>query len=112
MHISNIFSCNFSANFIGLTIVNLNFRHKGLRKFFEQNDKSGIQAAHAKRIDLILDLLDGALRPKDMDFPGSDFHILKGKLKEYYSVHVNGNWTLIFRFVDGDAMDIDLVDYH
>jgi len=89
-----------------------NFRHKGLRRFFADGDKSGIQSAHSKKIGLILDLLDGALRVKDMDFPGSDFHPLRGNLKEYYSVHVNGNWTIIFKFKNGDVFDIDLRDYH
>lgn len=89
-----------------------NFRHKGLKKFFENEDKSGIQAAHAKRIGLILDLLDGAAKAKDVDFPGSNFHPLKGDLKEYYSVHINGNWTIIFKFEAGDAIDVDLIDYH
>lgn len=88
------------------------FRHKGLRKFFDNEDKSGIQPAHAEKIDLILDLLDGAAMPSDMDFPGSDFHRLKGDLKEFYSVHVNGNWTIIFKFENGDAYDVNLVDYH
>lgn len=88
------------------------FRHKGLKKYFEFGDKSGIQAAHAKRIELILDLLDGAAKVKDMDFPGSDFHPLKGNLKEYFSVHVNGNRAIIFKFENGDATDVDLVDYH
>lgn len=88
------------------------FKHKGLSKFFETRNKSGIQAAHSKRIELILDLLDGATEVKDMNFPGSDFHPLKGKLKDFYSVHVNGNWTIIFRFENGDAHEVDLIDYH
>ncbi len=48
----------------------------------------------------------------DMNYPGSDFHQLKGQLKGFYSVHVNGNWTIIFGFGDGEAFDVDLVDYH
>lgn len=88
------------------------FRHKGLKKFFEDGSKSGIQPGHATKIGLILDLLDGSAMPKDMDFPGSDFHQLKGELKDFYSVHVNGNWTIIFKFENGDAIDVDLVDYH
>ena len=70
------------------------FRHKGLKKFFDNEDKSGIQPAHAPKIGLILDLLDGAIKPNDMDFPGSDFHPLKGKLEDFFSVHANGNWTI------------------
>lgn len=87
------------------------FKHKGLRKLFETGSKSGIQAAHTKRISIILDLLRGATEVKDMNFPGSNFHPLRGDLKGYYSVHVNGNWTIIFRFESGDAYDVDLIDY-
>ena len=88
------------------------FRHKGLRKFFETGDKSGIQAAHSNKIERVLDRLDNAVEVKDMNAPGYDFHPLKGKFKGYYSVHVNGNWTIIFRFENGDASDVDLIDYH
>ena len=88
------------------------FRHKGLKKFFENENKSGIQPVHAFKIVLILDLLDGATKAEDMDFPGSNFHSLKGNLKEFDSVPINGNWTIIFRFKDGDAYEVDLVDYH
>jgi proteic killer suppression protein len=67
------------------------FKHKGLKKFFDSGSKAGINAAHAKRIGSILDRLNAAAEAKDMNFPGSDFHPLKGDLKEFYSVHVNGN---------------------
>lgn len=88
------------------------FRNKGLKKFFESGNKSGIQPALATKIELILDRLDASADPKDMNFPGSDFHPLKGKLKGFYSVHVNGNWVIIFRFENGEAIEVDLVDYH
>lgn len=89
-----------------------NFKHKGLKKFFEEEDKSGIQAAHAKKIARLLDRLDAAVEARDMNFPGSDFHPLKAGLKGFYSVHVNGNWTIIFQFSNGEATDVDLIDYH
>jgi len=88
------------------------FKHKGLRKFFESGSKAGIQAAHAKKIKLILDLLNSAMEVKDMNFPGSDFHSLAGEFRGFYSVHVNGNWTIIFCFENGEAKEVDLVDYH
>ncbi len=88
------------------------FKHKGLKRLFENGSKAGIQPGHARKIELILDRLDAAVEPKDMNFPGSDFHELKGDRKGFYSVHVNGNWTIIFRFSNGDASDVDLVDYH
>lgn len=88
------------------------FKHKGLRKFFESGSKSGIHAAHANKIGRILDRLNAATEVKDMDAPGYDFHPLKGDLKGFYSVHVNGNWTIIFRFENGEAKDVNLIDYH
>jgi len=88
------------------------FKHKGLQKFFESGSKAGIQAVHANKIVRILDRLNAATEPKDMNAPGYDFHPLKGNLKKFYSVHVNGNWTIIFRFENGEANDVDLIDYH
>lgn len=88
------------------------FKSRGLKRFFETGSKSGIQPALALKIELILERLDAAMEPKDMSFPGSDFHPLKGNLKGFYSVHVNGNWVIIFRFEEGEVFDVDLIDYH
>lgn len=88
------------------------FKNKGLKKFFETGSKTGIQPALAFKIELILERLDVATELRDMNFPGSDFHPLKGNLKGFYSVHVNGNWVIIFRFENEEAFDVDLIDYH
>ena len=88
------------------------FKHKGLKKFFDSGSKAGIQATHAKKIEGILDRLDAVTQVKDMNFPGSKFHPLTGNLKGLYSVWVNGNWRIIFRSENGDAKDVDLIDYH
>lgn len=88
------------------------FKCKGLKKFFETGSKAGILPSLAFKIELILDRLDASIDANDMNYPGSDFHQLKGQLKGFYSVHVNGNWTIIFGFGDGEAFDVDLVDYH
>ena len=47
-----------------------------------------------------------------MDFPGYRLHPLKGDLAGFWAVNVTANWRIIFRFENGDATDIDLVDYH
>ena len=44
--------------------------------------------------------------------PSYRLHALKGDLKGYWSVRVKANWRIIFRFEEGDAFDVDLVDYH
>lgn len=90
----------------------LNFRHKGLERFFSKSDYRGIPAQHAARLERLLDRLDAALKPDDMSLPGYRFHPLKGERKGTYAVSVSGNWRLTFRFVGEDAADIDLEDYH
>ncbi len=87
-------------------------RHKGLKRLFEQDDPSGIRADQITRIRDVLAHLDRAERPADLDLPGYRLHALKGDLKGYWSVTISGNWRVIFRFEDGDAFDINLVDYH
>jgi len=66
----------------------------------------------ADRIALALADLDDAATPSDLDLPGYRLHPLKGDLKGYWSISISGNWRLIFRFEEGDAYDVDLVDYH
>jgi len=88
------------------------FRHRGLRRFFETSDHRGIPAQFAGRLARMLDRLDAALGPGDMDLPGYRFHPLKGARRETYAVNVSGNWRLTFRFEDGDAVQVDLEDYH
>lgn len=56
-----------NCNVIGYTMIR-DFRHKGLKRFFETGSKAGIQAAHAAHLRLILGWLDAATRP----FDGSD----------------------------------------
>lgn len=88
------------------------FQHKGLEKFFETGSKAGILPKLANKVELILDTLDAAAQLKDFNFPGSDFHKLKGNLQKFFSIHVNGNWVIIFRFENGNVYDVNLIDYH
>ncbi len=53
-----------------------------------------------------------AQEPSDRDLPGYRLHSLKGDLKGWWSVTISGNWRIVFRFRDGDALDVDLKDYH
>ena len=47
-----------------------------------------------------------------MDIPGYRLHPLAGDRSSQWSVRVSGNWRIVFRFVDGVAVDVDLIDYH
>ena len=88
------------------------FQHKGLERFFYDGNKRGIQPDHAQKIADILDRLDASVVIQDMDYPGSNLHRLKGKLKENWSVKVSGNWRITFKFIDGNAYVADYQDYH
>jgi len=88
------------------------FKHKGLAKFFKSGSTVGIQAAHAKRLRLILGRLNSAVNAKDMDLPGLRLHELSGNRAGIWSVTVSGNWRVTFRFEDGDAEIVSYEDYH
>lgn len=88
------------------------FRHKGLRKLFEDDNRSKLSAQDVDKIARILARLTAANVPEDVDAPGFKLHRLKGDLKGFWAVTVRANWRIIFRFEDGDALDVDLVDYH
>ena len=88
------------------------FRHKGLKRLFEHDNGRGVRADQTRRIRDVLAHLDEARRPSDLDLPGYRLHPLRGELKGHWSVTVSGNWRIVFRFDDGDALDVDLIDYH
>lgn len=84
------------------------FRHKGLEAFYRTGSTRGIQSLHKVRLLRILAALDAAGSPADLNHPGFKLHGLKGTLKGFWSIWVNGNWRVTFRFV---GSDVDLVDY-
>lgn len=88
------------------------FSHKGLEDFFYTNSKKGIPPQYARKLTDILDRLDASKVITDMNYPGSDLHPLKGKLKGRWAVSVSGNWRIIFDFKEGNAYNIDYIDYH
>lgn len=88
------------------------FSHRGLEAFFITGSKAGIQPAHAKRLRLQLARLDAAVSAGDMGLPAWHLYPLKGDLEGCWSVRVDQNWRLIFRFEGKDAVEVDCVDYH
>jgi len=89
-----------------------NFRSRGLRLLYERGDKRRVSTTHVNKIERILARLDQVESPNEMNLPGYRLHPLKGDLAGFWSVTVSGNWRVIFRFADGHASDVDLVDYH
>ena len=72
-----------------------------------------VKQDQVKRLRSLLARLDASRNSGDMDLPGLRLHTLQGELAQHYAVCVSGNWRLIFRFDnDGNATDVNLVDYH
>jgi proteic killer suppression protein len=88
------------------------FRHSGVERFFLTGSKAGIQPSHADKLNLQLTSLNKAKIPEDMAVGGWNLHPLRGALKGHWSVKVNGNWRLTFRFEGEDAILVDYQDYH
>ena len=60
-----------------------------------------------------LEYLDLAVRVDDLKVPPSNrLHKLERERKGQYSISVNDQWRICFRFMDGDAYDVELTDYH
>lgn len=88
------------------------FKHRGLKRLYENDDYRGVSLAHVDKIKRILARLDEAADIRNMALPGFQLHPLKGKLKGLWAVSVSGNWRVVFRFENGNAYDVDLIDYH
>ena len=88
------------------------FKHRGLKRLYEQGDRSGIRPDFVNTVEDILARLDEAETPQAMSLPGYRLHLLKGGLKGFWSVTVRANWRIIFRFEGADAFDVELTDYH
>ena len=90
----------------------VSFRHKGLKLLFEKGNRPRVLLDHADKIERILARLEEASEVSNMDLPGFRLHPLKGDRVGYWSATVSGNWRIVFRFEDGHARDVDLIDYH
>ncbi|CAN7149678.1 type II toxin-antitoxin system RelE/ParE family toxin [Pseudoduganella sp. LjRoot289] len=88
------------------------FRHKGLQRYFETGSQAGIQARHAPRLRAQLAKLDASPSAEGMDLPGWHLHPLKGALEGHWSVRVDRNWRMIFKFEGKHAVLVDYRDYH
>lgn len=90
----------------------LSFKHKGLKLFFETGSTAGIQPKHAAKLNLQLSALHSAETVEVMAVPGWDLHPLQGQLAGHWSVKVNANWRLTFKFENGNAEIVNYQDYH
>lgn len=90
----------------------VSFKHKGLKRFYEDGDRSKLPPDLIERIEIILAVLDVAREPDAMNRPSFRLHPLKGERKGQWAVTVRANWRIVFSFENGHAANVDFVDYH
>ncbi len=90
----------------------VSFRHKGLEELYRDGTKKGVRADHVPKLLRILSTLDVAEGPDDLAIPSFRTHRLKGNLAGHWSIWVNGNCRITFRFIDSDVELVDYQDYH
>lgn len=88
-------------------------RHKGLKRFIEDNDDRGIRRDLTGRVRNVLTVLisaeniDGVQGP-----PGWRIHQLTGDRAGTWSISVSGNWRITFDIAQDQIVNLDLEDYH
>jgi len=87
------------------------FRHKGLEEIYLTGKTRRIGADHSRKCVRILQLLEVAAQPEDMNIAGLRFHGLQGAPKRW-SVRVTGIYRITFGWSRENALDVDFEDYH
>ena len=88
------------------------FIHKGLENFFKTGSTKGIPANQAQKIRVRLEVINTAAVIEDIDKPGWNLHQLIGDRAGVWSIKVTGNYRITFRFINSDAYEVNLEDYH
>jgi proteic killer suppression protein len=89
------------------------FRHRGLRRLWQQGDRRGVPSDLVPKIRRILVVSNRIREPGEMAvYPGWRLHRLTGDRAGFWSVTVTGNRQIVFRFEQERALDVDLIDYH
>jgi proteic killer suppression protein len=87
------------------------FRHKGLKELFEQGSSKSVGLQLQARCIRRLTVIDSAVKLENINVPGFNLHSLRTK-PQRHSVHVNGPWCITFEWRAGDAIAVDLEQYH
>lgn len=88
------------------------FKHKGLEQFYKTGSTKGIQTVHAKKLKMLLSILNAMSTTEDLKLPSLAFHKLKGDMKNLYAITVQANWRLTFEFDNENVYILDYTDYH
>ena len=88
------------------------FRSKALQRFWERDDPRGLGRQWTAKVSLILDAMDSAVTPSELDIARFGFHALRGNMAGRYAITVSRNWRITFGREGDSAVEVDLEDYH
>lgn len=89
------------------------FADRRTQQLYVTGQAKRIAAEIARRAARKLEYIDLATRLDDLKVPpGNRLHALEGDRKGQHSISVNDQWRICFRFIDGDAFDVEFCDYH
>ena len=89
------------------------FAERHTQRLYATGKSSRIPPDIRQRAARKLEYLDLATRVEDLKVPpGNRLHALSGDRKGQYSISINDQWRICFRFADGDAYDVEVCDYH
>ena len=92
-----------------------NVIHRGLKRFIERDDASGLAPAAVEKVRNIVSFLQEMQDVQELrDVPSWKAHQLTGDRKGTWSLNVTRNWRLTFRIdrPEGEIVDLDYEDYH
>jgi proteic killer suppression protein len=89
------------------------FKNKDTRSVFLGEFVKGLNGQIQQRAREKLKYLDSAADLRDLMIPPSNqLETLKGDREGQYSIRINKQWRVCFKWQDGDAFDVEIVDYH
>ena len=89
------------------------FGDKATKKLFETGKANALSRDLSRRAIRRLEYIHLAGTLEDLRVPtGNRFHAVSGKRNGQYSISINDPWRICFKFVDGDAYDVEITDYH
>ena len=89
------------------------FRDERTRRFHEGRRVRGYRGLDVDAADDLLAVLDAATSLRSISpLKSVGLHRLRGNLRSYWAITVNGPWRIIFQFRDGNAINVSIVDYH
>jgi proteic killer suppression protein len=91
----------------------ISFGSKETKKIWDGERIKGLATDLQEIARRKLRMVNNSQNTIDLQIPPSNrLEKLKGNMKEYYSIRINDQWRIIFKWDKGNALDVQIIDYH